>query len=228
MLFHRLLSSSLLLAILLTLAVCASPTGIQTPTRPPTVQGTVTSVRHSATASGLMVESSTGGCGMQVTIDAATQIFRRAPSGSLTLVTSGTVAEGDAVEIYADGPVLESCPMQGHAGTVVIRAPGRNRDLLTGHWIHAQEEDAGGVEVYRPSGSREFPPRMYRAQYIFRPDGRAEVFVVHPADAHHFVPGTWRRDTGRNRVVVERQGAVERFRIVELKPGLLRLRRLAT
>lgn len=214
------------LALVLALAACTPPAPLYAPSGPPTVRGTVTSIRHSATASGLMVEPGGGACGMQATLDAETRVYRRSASGALTLASVGAITEADRVEVYAAGPVQESCPLQGRAGVVVIGAAGVDADLLVGHWVHAQEEDVGDVEVYRRDRSQAFPPRMYRQRYVFRRDGRAEVFVPDPADAHRFVPGTWALDPERPDVVRVRYGdRTERFRVLDLRADRLRIER---
>lgn len=233
----RTVPSLLLMAASLALAVCASPASIRHPDGPPTVRGTVAAVQHGATASGLSVEAPAGACGMEATADAETRVLRRSPDGALVPVGvgaagAGALAVGDTVAVWTDGPVMESCPMQARAAVVVVgAAPGAGAarpdslDPLLGRWVHAAEEDAGGAEVYRPEGSREFSPRMYRQRYAFFEGGRAEVLVPHPADAHYTAGGTWSL-TPDSVLVVHYEGRTDRLRVVELTPDLLRIRRI--
>ena len=120
----RTVSAFVLLVLSLTLAVCASPP-LAPPEGAPVVRGTVAWVRHSATASGALIEAEGGACGMQATLDAGTRVLRRTRRGALSWVGegaagAGALAVGDAVEIWADGPVIETCPMEGRASVVVI------------------------------------------------------------------------------------------------------------
>ena len=84
--------------------------------------GVVAEVRHSASASGVLVDAETGdACGIQATADAETRVFRRAASGALTtLPNAGAIGVGDRVEVYVDGPVAESCALQGRASSLVV------------------------------------------------------------------------------------------------------------
>lgn len=227
MLLFRMSTRPLAWVLALALGACSSP--VRVPDTAPTVRGTVASVRHSATASAVLVEPDEGACGMQATMDATTRILVEDPDG--TIVAEGPpgaipLGEGDAVTVWADGPVRESCPTQGRAAVIVVQTDSLDRSLLARHWVHAQEEDRDGVEVYRPEGSRDFPPRMFRAQYVLFPDGRAEVLVPHPADAHYFASGTWSLSASRPfALVIDYGGGADTLRVVELRPDLLRLRR---
>lgn len=212
-----------LLASSLALAVCASPR--LAPDGPPTVRGTLAEVRHSATASGLTVEAG-GACGMVATAGPETQVLRRDADGVLRPVGVGAPAVGalevgQTVSVWADGPVMESCPMQGRAGTVVVEATAVAEADLIGRWVHAVEEDAGGVEVYRRGEAGDFPPRMYRQRYAFFEGGRAEALVPHPADAHYTAEGAWSLDG--DVLTVRYQGRTDQLRVVALTPDVLRV-----
>ena len=62
---------------------------------------------------------------------------------------------------------------------------------LQKEWKHSYEESASGIEIYRPSDYKPFPPSMFRQVYNFKADGRCEYLVLHPADAHYMAKGTW-------------------------------------
>lgn len=116
----RLLTSVTLFVLSLTLAVCASATLPGIPEGPPAAAGTVASVRHAATASGVLVETGAH-CAFQAVADAETRVLRRERSGRVAPAALGAVAEGDSVAVYA-GAVMESCPLQGHAEVLVLFA----------------------------------------------------------------------------------------------------------
>lgn len=222
----RIVTSSVLLVLGLTLAVCAAPGALGVPYGPPDVRGTLAEVRHGATASGLTVEPGDGTCGLQATADAETRYLRRSADGRLTPLGTGAegvgaLAIGDVAEVWVEGPVMESCPTQGRAAVVVVSTAALEPGALLGHWVHAAEEDAGGVEVYRRGEPEGFPARMYRQRYAFSEGGHAEALVPHPADAHYMAEGTWTLDG--DVVTVHYGGRVDRLRVVEASPDVLRV-----
>lgn len=86
------------------------------------VRGPVESIDHRATASGVLVRAAPGSremCGIAATVDNGTQYFRRA-AGELRPAALADLTVGDTVEVYVDGPVAESCPVQGRASAIVI------------------------------------------------------------------------------------------------------------
>jgi len=113
-----------LLVLLATLAACSSTAPHDGPSGDLYMTGVVASLQHSATASGVLVEplpDAADACGIQATADAETQLFERTEAGTLTLVGTGAagLAVGDRVEVYVEGPVAESCPVQGRASAFV-------------------------------------------------------------------------------------------------------------
>jgi hypothetical protein len=95
------------------------------------------------------------------------------------------------------------------------------------HWIHSREEDAGGVEVYRPEGYA-FPPSFGRDGFEMQPEGRFIQDVISPTDGTEQVPGHWRQ-TGPNQVAVRFVSARYpdyAFQIVGVDDAVLRLRPL--
>ena len=103
------------------------------PTGSLSVHGTIVSIRHSATGSGILVDPGDGTCGLQAVVVDQTRVVRRTASGETRTVGVGaegvgTLTEGDRVEVYVDGPVVESCPLQAHATAIIVMplaAPGR-------------------------------------------------------------------------------------------------------
>jgi hypothetical protein len=100
--------------------------------------------------------------------------------------------------------------------------PGTGMDWndLYQHWTHSYEEqqDPNGPErIYRPAGSREFPPNFYRHQYIFRENGEAEWLWPSPADAHEMRATTWRIDPQRADVIHIQEGDnLVSYRVLDL------------
>lgn len=108
------------------IAAC-QPTRPEPPAGDPLVIGPVESIQHHATASGVLVRAAPGSlepCGIQATADESTRVLTRTPGGRLELSAIGDVAVGDTVEVYVDGPVAESCPVQGEATAIVRVASG--------------------------------------------------------------------------------------------------------
>ena len=99
-------------------------------------------------------------------------------------------------------------------------------------WTRSFEEEASepaGVQVYRPSDSRQFPAALFRNRYVFARDGGCEWRVLHPADAHYMEPAAWKLDSGDpNLVSIVNQLGVEvvRFKVLELGPELMRIESL--
>ena len=69
-------------------------------------------------------------------------------------------------------------------------------DQLFSHWVHSREEQKdqnGQVRIFRPAGSRKFPPSRFRMAYKFsREDkdaskGKCEWMFLSPVDGHHFL-----------------------------------------
>lgn len=114
--------AGLLVLGLALLAACSGRSRLEEPLGAPYVRGAVETVTHHATGSGLLVRAGPGSrepCGIAARMDAATRVLQRSPSGVLRRIAASEIAVGDTVEIYVDGPVAESCPVQGHAAAVV-------------------------------------------------------------------------------------------------------------
>ncbi len=104
-------------------------------------------------------------------------------------------------------------------------------DLLCRHWVHSREEEqpADKGQLFRPAGSKEFPPSRFRMAYKFSKDGTCEWRWLSPSDAHRMKSGTWSLDPEAPtvlRIDKGKQGGVEAFRIMELSKNALRLERV--
>jgi len=114
--------AGLLIAVLALLTACSGRSRLEEPLGAPYVRGAVETFTHHATGSSLLVRAGPGSreqCGIAASVNAATRILQRSPSGVLRRVFASEIAIGDTVEIYVDGPVAESCPVQGHAAAIV-------------------------------------------------------------------------------------------------------------
>jgi hypothetical protein len=99
-------------------------------------------------------------------------------------------------------------------------------EALFRHWTHSREEDADGVEIYRPDGF-DFPPGHGRDGFAMRPDGRFISEEPAADDGTVTVPGHWRR-LGPLRVGVTLVDDSPRFAfdIVAVDDAVLRIRRV--
>jgi hypothetical protein len=113
-----------LLAVMLALALgCAGPPAPLVPAGEPYVRGPVESVPHHATASNLLVRAGPGSreaCGISARVDSRTRYLRRDSTGEVRAWAMADLDVGDTVEVYVEGPVAESCPVQGYAAVVVL------------------------------------------------------------------------------------------------------------
>ena len=105
-------------------------------------------------------------------------------------------------------------------------------DQLFSHWVHSREEQKdqnGPVRIFRPAGSRKFPPSRFRMAYKFsREDkdalkGKCEWMFLSPVDGHHFKAGKWAIDEMDKSQLTITTDKEEHYRIVELTKDILRL-----
>ena len=54
------------------------------------------------------------------------------------------------------------------------------------HWVHSYEEQNGQKipNIFRPKGSREFPPSRFRMEFAFDLSGKCNYKYLSPVDAH--------------------------------------------
>jgi hypothetical protein len=117
------LRSTVLPLIIAAFSGCASSASVEAPGGTPLVSGPVESVTSHATGTGLLVRAGPGSrepCGILAVADARTRYLRRTGAGSLQEASLADVSVGDTVEVYVEGPVAESCPVQGTASAVVL------------------------------------------------------------------------------------------------------------
>lgn len=93
--------------------------------------------------------------------------------------------------------------------------------LLGGNWTHSFEEDANGIEVFRPSNSFPFPPsRRPRQTLEFTSGGQASIGTPGPDDRLQAAQATVQA-LGMNRY---RLGDSRVIEVVERGPDVLRIR----
>jgi hypothetical protein len=124
------------------------------------------------------------------------------------------VAAGLAASAQAQGTKPQGAPL-----SVSV-------DALSRDWVQSGEEQRAdsAVQVFRPAGSKAFPPSRFRMAYKFAADGSCEFLFLSPDDAHHFRPCTWKFAANDRRVLqVTADGKVTSFRIAELSDKVLRI-----
>src|ERR1700694_5109141 len=93
------------------------------PSGPPSIRGTITTVSPLVGQGVIMVEERpqdlAGSNKASVTVNASTRIYRGRISAS-TKGSFGDLRNGQIVEVWFDGPVLTSYPVQAAASVIVI------------------------------------------------------------------------------------------------------------
>jgi len=105
-------------------------------------------------------------------------------------------------------------------------AVGIDVDILCQHWVHSTEEKstAGKDEIFRPVGSRQFPPSRFRMAYKFTRNGDCEWFYLSPDDNHHFRPGRWMTDAvDKTLLKITANGRTNSYKVVELSKNILHI-----
>ncbi len=113
-------------------------------------------------------------------------------------------------------------PFQGEGEPVTEKA-------LTRHWIHAREEDADGVQVYRAKGTFSPRPSRFRMEYDLKADGKCRYMWLSPSDGHQLKEGSWKwiavPKPGQPSTLEVREGdTVNRFTVIGLTRDTMRLK----
>jgi hypothetical protein len=123
-------------------------------------------------------------------------------------------------EVFAADPAQATGAKPGKA------SPDIAIDDLYGHWVHSSEEEQPGatVRIYRPAGSRAFPPSRFRMAYKFTRNGACEYYFASPDDDHRFRPCKWEVGANNGTILqVAANGTTTTYRIAELSGNILRL-----
>jgi beta-N-acetylhexosaminidase len=115
----RFRSASLLLALVVVAALALTACGPSTPSGAPSITGVIRQLTVTATGATLLVTGAGDIDKASVTVGADTRILRT-KDGRATTIPVTELQAGMNVEIWFDGPVAESYPVQAHAGTVNI------------------------------------------------------------------------------------------------------------
>jgi hypothetical protein len=98
---------------------------------------------------------------------------------------------------------------------------------VSGNWTHSFEEDEpGGIRVYRPTQSFAFPPTRAGRDRIVIEGGELREQAPGPDDRARDKPGKWRA-LGMNRFGLggTAEQPVEVIEILEAGPDLLKIRK---
>ena len=85
--------------------------------------------------------------------------------------------------------ILASCLLAACAGTEYSSDSGSTAAVNTDfyqHWVHSYEEQNGQKipNIFRPAGSRAFPPSRFRMEFGFDANGQCKYKFLSPVDAH--------------------------------------------
>jgi hypothetical protein len=102
-------------------------------------------------------------------------------------------------------------------------------ETLANKWGHSHEEDAAGVQVYRPH-TFDFPVARGRDWFEFKKDGTYIQHDIAPADGNIALPGTWKQDPDHaGSLLIELKNKPEasyRLEILELTKEVLKFRKV--
>ena len=134
-------------------------------------------------------------------------------------------------QLYADArPDVDGPAPVSEGGGIVVGMTGSGDGAgvsteLYGTWVHSHEEDADGLEVYRPAGF-PFPPARGRSSFTLGPDGAGSTGSPGPVDRGTQAPAQWELAGTELSVLPVGDTAVapERFDVVAIEPERLTLR----
>lgn len=93
------------------------------------------------------------------------------------------------MKILAFTGLLALLLLTGCAGSGIGESGGGSAPLNMNfyqHWVHSFEEQNGQKipNIFRPKGSREFPPSRFRMEFAFDKSGQCNYKYLSPVDAH--------------------------------------------
>lgn len=102
-------------------------------------------------------------------------------------------------------------------------------EALINKWGHSHEEDAEGLQVYRPH-TYDFPLARGREWVEFKKDGSFIQYDIAPADGNIALPGTWKQDPDKSNILLielkNKPDANYRMEIIELNKNVLKFRKV--
>lgn len=117
---------------------------------------------------------------------------------------------------------LSGCAQAASAPPATTPSTAALPDALWKHWIRSSEDDAPGVEAYRPEGYA-FPPARGRAGFRLERDGRYVEYAIARGDGNTEVDGTWKR-VGADTLEVRTRARAVRLRVLSVTDALLKVR----
>lgn len=104
-----------------------------------------------------------------------------------------------SMQALSASPALASAALTESERTL----PALDIKNLLQHWVHSSEEERPGDEyrMFRPAGSRKFPPSRFRMAYKFAQNGSCEFYVLSPDDAHYFKACRWTISAHENTIL---------------------------
>lgn len=100
---------------------------------------------------------------------------------------------------------------------------------LINKWGHSHEEDAEGLQVYRPH-TYDFPLARGREGFEFKEDGNFIQYDIAPADGNIAIPGTWKQDPDKGNILLielnNKPDASYRMEIIELSKDVLKFKKV--
>ncbi|HEY5432994.1 MAG TPA: DUF3221 domain-containing protein [Coriobacteriia bacterium] len=94
------------------------------PSDPPSITGTVVQVSQAGDGPTILVTGNGQVDKASVLLDARTVLLREEAGGRTSALLLSEIVAGSRVSVWFDEPVAESYPIQGHAGTVLLKLPG--------------------------------------------------------------------------------------------------------
>lgn len=100
---------------------------------------------------------------------------------SVAIITKGVLISVVALLTACAGSNVTS------DGSGSVSAPKAKQDpSFYQRWVHSYEEQGGNKtpNIFRPAGSRSFPPSRFRMEFGFDPSGQCNYKYLSPVDAH--------------------------------------------
>jgi hypothetical protein len=119
-------------------------------------------------------------------------------------------------------------PLWYQVNTSNSQQPNSRRQIITWisrSWVHSREEDSTtNGSVFRPAGSRIFPPSLFRMRYQFYPDGTLDYLNIGQSCKHYTLKGRWTLATDNKTLQFFNSQGVSMgiVNLLEIKTNILR------
>lgn len=105
---------------LLALALALSACGPRVPSGKPTISGVMREISEGPGGLTVLVHGTGDLDRLSARVDTSTVLLREV-DGRIESAVRNEVLPGQKADVWVDGPLMESYPPQGHAGTLVVR-----------------------------------------------------------------------------------------------------------